>query len=303
MKFHDGKPVTVEDLKFTFDFMLKYERGIFWTANQFLESAEIQDRDNRILRLRFKKSYGEFENYFLQLNVILPKHLFDGIMEKQKVGENPRLLQIPHPIGSGPFKFGPYKKDVEMILIANKEHFHAPKVDELLYVVIPSADGMLGRLETQEIDIAEELYLKPSQVNQLKKLKHLSIVRTPDIMWFHGVTRPSWLPWRDIEFRRAWHHSIDREFLVKVCWEGEGRIPTSNTFFVEGNPWHNPNLPPIPKYDLKLARQILKEAGYSWDGEGRLVYPPPTDKKFVERVNRVVKEGYHWGGLKMQRRG
>jgi hypothetical protein len=58
-------------------------------------------------------------------------------------------------------------------------------------------------------------------------------------------------------------------------------------------------LPEIPKFDVKLAREILREAGYSWDKEGRLVYPPPTDKKFVERVNRVCKPGYTWGGLKM----
>ena len=187
-------------------------------------------------------------------------------------------------------------------MFANKEHFSAPKVDELLYVVVPSADGLLGRLETEEIDMAEDLLLNKTQINQLQKSKHLAIVRTPDINWFHAVSRPSWLPWRDIEFRRAWQHSLDREFLVKVCWEGEGRIPKSNTFFVDGNPWHNPNLPPIPKYDLKLARQILKEAGYGWDREGRLIYPPPNDPKFSERVTRVCKTGNTWGGLKMQPR-
>jgi len=303
MKFHDGKPVTVEDLKFTFDFMLKYERSIFWTANRFLESVEIKDPAKGIVRFRFKEPYGQFETYFLQLNVILPKHLFDGIMEAQKVGNNPRQLRIPKPIGSGPFKFGPYKKDAEMLLFANKEHFSAPKIDELLFVVVPSVDGILGRLETQEIDITEDIFLRPSQAAQLKKSKHLEIVKTPDIQWFHAVCRPPWFPWRDIEFRRAWHHSVDREFLVKVVWEGEGRVPTSNTFLVEGNPWHNPNLPPIPKYDLNQARQILKEAGYSWDKEGRLVYPPPTDKKFIERVNRVCKPGYHWGGLKTLPKG
>jgi peptide/nickel transport system substrate-binding protein len=303
MKFHDGRPVTVEDLKFTFDFMMKNERGIFYTTNQFLEKVEIVDRENRLVRFRFKQPYGEFETFFLVLNIIIPKHIFEGIMEKQNVGDNPRSLEIPHPIGSGPFKFGPYKKDAQLLLMANKEHFSAPKIDELLLVVVPSVDGIMGRLESQEIDLAEEIYLTASQAKQLGKSKHLSIVRTPDIKWFHGVSRPSWLPWRDIEFRRAWQHSFDREFLIKVVWEGEGRIPKSNTFFVDGNPWHNPNLPPIPKYDLKLARQILKDAGYSWNSAGRLVYPPPTDKKFIERVTRVCKPGYHWGGLKMQPKG
>jgi peptide/nickel transport system substrate-binding protein len=157
----------------------------------------------------------------------------------------------------------------------------------------------MGRLETREIDLTEQIRFSPSQAKQLEKQDHLAIVRTPDVNWYHGVVTISRLPWRDFEFRRAWHHSIDREFLVKAVWEGEGRIPASNTFFVDGNPWHNPGLPPLPEFDMKKARQILKDAGYSWDSDGRLLYPPPTDKKWVERVNRVCKEGYNWGGLKM----
>jgi len=302
MKFHDGKPVTVDDLKFSLDFVCKYDRAEFWTSDQYLEKTEILDRANRMVRFTFKEPYGQFETAFLLVNVILPKHLFEGIMEKQNVGDNARHLQIPEPVGSGPFKWGQYKKDAELLLVANKEHFHAPKIDELLMVCIPSVDGLMGRLETQEIDFVDngDFSLIPSQAEQLKKHNHLRIVRTTDIGWYHLVPRISWLPWRDIEFRRAWHHSIDRKFLVDVVWEGGGRIPKSNTFLVEGNPFHNPNLPSIPQYDLKAARQILKDAGYSWDKEGRLVYPPPTDKKFIERVTRVCKPGFSWGGLKMQ---
>jgi peptide/nickel transport system substrate-binding protein len=298
MTFHDGKPVTVDDLKFTMDFMLKYERGKIWSANRFCESVEIKDRAKRILRFRFKQPYGQFETYFLLMNIILPKHIFEGILARQKVGDDPRKLKIPKPLGSGPFKWGKYVKDTELQLIANKDHFSAPKIDKMTYVVVPSIDGLLGRLQTKEIDMVEQVALTPSQAKQLEKFKHLSIERTPDVNWFHGVCMISRLPWRDHEFRRAWHHSIDRKFLVQAVWEGEGRIPKSNTFFVEGSPWHNPNLPTIPEFDMKLARKILKDAGYSWDSQGRLVYPPPTDKKFVERVNRVCVHDA-WGGLKM----
>jgi peptide/nickel transport system substrate-binding protein len=298
MKFHDGKPVTLDDLKFTLDFMMKYERGIFWTANRYLESAEILDPKARKMRLRFKQPYAEFETAFVLLNVILPKHLWDGRMEKEKLTD-PRQLSITHPIGSGPFKFTRYQKDTDLLLTANKEHFAAPQCDELLYVVVPSIDGELGRLESGEIDFTEDLNLTPSQAKELTSQKNLTIVQTPDINWFQAVPRVSWLPFRDFQFRLAWQHTFDREFLVKVVWEGAGRVPASNTFLVDTNPWNNPNLPPVPKFDLDKARQILKEAGYSWDGEGRLLYPDSNDKAFVERVNKVVKSPYHWGGLKM----
>ena len=302
MKFHDGKPVTVDDLKFTMDFVCKYDRAEFWVSDQYLDKTEILDRTNRMVRFTFKQPFGQFETAFLLVNVILPKHVFEGLMEKQKVGDNARHLQIPEPMGSGPFKWGQHKKDAELLLVTNKDHFYVPKIEELLFICIPSIDGIMGRLETQEIDFVDngDIVLTPSQAEEMKKKKHLSVVRTTDICWYHLVPRASCMPWRDIEFRRAWHHSIDRKYLVDVVWEGGGRVPTSNTFLVEGNPFHNPNLPPIPTYDVKLARQILKDAGYSWDKEGRLVYPPPTDKKFIERVTKVCKPGYTWGGLKMQ---
>jgi len=299
MKFHDGKPVTVDDLKFTLDFLTRFERGIFWTANQFVESTAI--RDANTLRVVFKEPYGQFESYFLQINVILPKHIWQNIMTEQGVGDDPRRLRIDKPIGSGPFKFGRYRKDAELQLIADKTHFAKPQIDELWVVVTPTIDGLMGRLQNEEIDFIEssEMRLSPSQAKQLQSFKHLTIVRTPDLNWLHGVPRVSNLPWRDIEFRRAWHHSFDREFLTKVVWEGAGRPPASNTFLVEGNPWTNPKLPPVAPFDLARARDILKAAGYSWASDGRLVYPAPNDAAFRARVEAVVAKGYKWGGLKM----
>jgi len=301
MSFHDGKPVTIHDLQFTFEFMLKWERGIFWTANQFLESTVIKDEANGILRTVFKEPYGQFESYFLQLNVILPKHIWQNIMSEQGVGDDPRRLRIDKPIGSGPFSFGRYTKESQLQLSAHKSHFSQPSVDEVWVVVTPTIDGLLGRLDSQEIDLIEssDTHLTPSQVQQLEKSPHIKIVRTPDINWLHGVPRISNLPWRDVEFRRAWHHSFDRDFLVKVVWEGAGRLPKANTFLAEGSPWYNPDLPPQPQFDLDRARAILKDAGYSWADDGRLVYPAPGDAKFRRRVEQVCKEGYTWGGLKM----
>lgn len=301
MMFHDGKPVTVEDLQFTFEFMLKWERGNFWTANQYLESTAIQDAANGVVRVRFKEPYGQFESYFLQLNVILPKHIWQNIMTEQNAGQDPMRLRIDKPIGSGPFKFGRYRKDAELQLIADKTHFSKPSVDEVWAVVTPSIDGLLGRLESGDIDLIEssDTHLTPSQAKQLAGSSSVTIVKTPDLNWLHGVVRVSNLPWRDFEFRRAWHHSLDRDFVVNVVWEGAGRIPKGNTFLVEGNPWNNPDLPPVPPFDMDKARAILKDAGYTWADDGRLMYPAPADTAFRQRVQEVCKPGYKWGGLEM----
>lgn len=300
MKFHDGHPVTIADLKFTFDFMLRYERAVYWSANQFLADTEICDAAAGVLRLRFKEAYGLFETYFLQLNTILPRHIWGTIMTEQGT-DNPWQVKIDTPVGSGPFKFGQYRQDISLQMIGQKEHFSQPKLDEFWIVVTPSVDAILGRLESGELDMVdtENVPLSPTQVQELSRYPHLTIVRTPDINWLHLINRISVLPWRDYEFRRAWMHAFDRQYLVDVPWEGGGRLPQANTFLVTGNPWNNPDLPPLPAFDLKLARQILQEAGYTWDSSGRLLYPHPTNAAFRERVIRVSKPGYTWGGLMM----
>lgn len=300
MQFHDGVPVTIQDLKFTFDFLMKYERAQYWTANQFLERTAIVDEANRILRLTFKQPYGLFETYFLQLAMILPRHIWGDIMQRQGT-HNPLQLRIERPIGSGPFQFGQYREDVSLQLIANRRHFAAPKLDEFWIVVTPSVDAILGRLQAGEIDMvdSENVHLTPTQIESLREFDNLTLVHTPDINWLHLINRISVLPWRDYEFRRAWMHAFDREYLVQVPWEGGGRLPTANTFLVQGNPWNNPDLPPVPAFDLARAREILQGAGYRWDGGGRLLYPAPTDAAYRERVRRVSKPGYAWGGLMM----
>lgn len=299
MKFHDGKPVTVHDVKFSLDFLVRYDRGFFWTANQYLASAEIASESERTLKLVFKQAYGQFESYFLLLNVILPKHIWENILVEQRVGDDPRALRFEKPIGSGPFMCGRYQQDTQLQLLTNKSHFSKPTIDEILILVVPSIDGILGRLQAQEIDFAEQVDFTPSQIDSIKGEPHIRIEQTTDINWLHAVKRISWLPWRDYEFRRAWTHTIDREYLVKVVWEGSGRVPKSNTFLVEGNPWHAPGLPAAAPFDLKKAREILGDAGYSWASDGRLVYPKPDNKAWRERVEKVCAAPYTWGGLKM----
>lgn len=305
MEFHDGRPVTVHDLKFTFDFLMKYDRGFFWTANMNIASVEITDEEKRVVRVTFKEPYAEFETYFLILNVIFPKHVWERLATEQnlKEGEDARRLLVEprDQIGSGPFRFGRYRRDTELQLVANKKHFAAPKLDEVVIVVVPSVDGLLGRMQSGQIDFMDGVWMTPSQARSLEGQRHITLMPARDINWVHGVTRPAWLPWRDYEFRRAWHHTFDRRFLVDVVWEGAGRVPASNTFLVDGHPWHNPNLPPIPDFDLNKARQILREAGYRWAPDGRLMYPAPTDEAWRQRVRSVVKPGagYEWAGMQM----
>jgi ABC-type transport system substrate-binding protein len=127
----------------------------------------------------------------------------------------------------------------------------------------------------------------PTQVKELLKSPHLALKEHPTTAAPYYTFRIDQLPWRDIEFRKAFHWSIDRNYQVQVLWEGAGRALTEDSVFVPSHPFHVP-VQTTHGYDVPRARQILKEAGYSWDGSGRLLFPPDTDARFRKRANDVV---------------
>jgi hypothetical protein len=188
----------------------------------FFRIKPVQKQDTR------GKKEDEFKSLLSVDGIFIPDSSDRaGIILPPKATEAAGKDFAAHPVCSGPFRFGRYRKDAELQLIADKTHFSKPSVDEVWAVATPSIDGLLGRLQSGDIDLIEssDTHLTPSQAKQLADSPDLTIVRTADLNWLHGVPRASNMPWRDYEFRRAWHHSIDREFLVKVVWDGAGRIP------------------------------------------------------------------------------
>jgi peptide/nickel transport system substrate-binding protein len=146
MEFHDGRPVTVHDLKYTFDFLMAYDRGFFWTANSNIENVEIRDEARRVVRISFKQPYAEFETYFLILNVIFPKHVWERLAAEQglKEGEDARRLvveprdQIGSAVPSGSVAIGVTPSSSSSPTRSTSRRLKSKRV---VMVVVPSVDG------------------------------------------------------------------------------------------------------------------------------------------------------------------
>ena len=78
-------------------------------------------------------------------------------------------------------------------------------------------------------------------------------------------------PFDDPAVRQAVAHVVPREAIIANIFKGFA-VPADSYVSVAIDYWHNPNLPHYD-YDLEAARQILADAGYTWDDEGRLLYP------------------------------
>ncbi len=273
MMFHDGKPVTLEDIQFSFEYSRK--SGYLLSFLKNLESVEIEG-DNK-LRFKLKEPDAGFLFTVLCQVYILPKHIWAEI-------DNPATFANDNPIGSGPFKFDYYRRDEELSLKAFKDHFAPPKNDGFLHVVYGNIEAIVGALERGEIDSTAAPVLDSLQAERLGKLPEIKVVAPLTFGMYMLEFNTRIPPLNDVHFRRAISYAIPVPAMIKRVWDGFA-VPAGAMISPENKFWHNSNLPPWP-YDMEKAKEELRQAGYEWDSEGRLYYPAPeNDKRWIDTVD------------------
>lgn len=281
MKFHDGQPVTLEDIKFSFEYGRK--SGYLLSFLENLDSVEIVGDDT--LRFKLKGPDAGFMFTVLCQVSILPKHIWSKV-------ENPANFANDEMVGSGPFKFDYRRRDEELSLKANKEHFAPPKNDGYLYVVYGNVEAIVGALEQGQIDASAAL-LEPPQVARLEKNPDLKIVAPLSFGMYLLEYNTRIEPFNDVYFRRAISYAVPVPQMINQIMEGHA-VPAGAMISPENKFWHNSKLPPWP-YDMEKAKEELTKAGYEWDDQGRLYYPAPeNDRRWIDSVDRYEKRPKTW---------
>lgn len=271
MKWHDGKPVTVEDVKFSFEAPLSGEVPMY---KPFVDNIKfIEIINSNTLDFNLKNPSATFEIASLSKINLIPKHIWEPILKDLKNStDNVESTQEEIPIGSGPYKFSHWKFSEEIVLDANKEHFSAPKMEKWIVRFILNMEATLGMIQNGEINFLAA-YLGDPQLLQRKveadsKLTMVSSVDVGARFFAPNHRRP---PFDDSAFRRAVAAVTDRDLIVAAIWKGFA-VPGDSVVSPAMKFWKNKNLN-LPSGGVEEAKQILKEAGYEWDKKGRLMYP------------------------------
>jgi len=259
--WHDLQPVTTEDVAFTYNYLLQYTAPQYTIYLDGLKQATAIS--NKIVRFELEVPNSSFITQAMTQVPILPKHIWENVTEPEKMPGNTV-------IGSGPFKFDYVREGQESRMLAFKEHFFPPKIEGLLYIYYGTADAMYNALINQDVDIIEALL--PHQVGELAQYDYLTVLVGPSLnvtgFWFnmrHGM------PFSDKAFRTALSYAVPMNMIAEDIYlglvtPGASLISPVNEF------WYNPAIQPMP-YDMEKARQILRDAGYTWDNNGRLRLP------------------------------
>ncbi len=250
VKFHNGEPVTADDVKFSFE---RY-RG---AANKLMKDkvAAVEVVDPGRVRFRFKEPWPDFMTYYGSLTTgagwIVPRKYLE------KVGDDGFKRA---PVGAGPYRFVSFNPGVELVLEANESYWRkSPSVKRLVLKSIPDEATRLAMLKRGEADVV--YLLQSALAEEARRTAGLTLRPTPIVSTHWLAFLDQWdpkSPWADRRVRLAANHAIDRQVMNEAITLGFSRItwsiiPQSFDFY-----WQ----PPAYPYDPVRAKQLLAEAGY-----------------------------------------
>ncbi|MDO5755267.1 MAG: ABC transporter substrate-binding protein [Tissierellia bacterium] len=269
MKFHDGEPVTVEDVKFSYDAFIENEVEYFMSFTEVIDNVEITGENT--VRFTLKEPYAPFVTNTLTQIPILPKHIWENI-------EDPLNFENSEPIGSGPFVFKNFRPGEELVTETNREYFQDIKIDGYIFKIFGSPEGVLTALELGDIDLVS-YDLIPAHIEQIEnneggKYDHLELTNVNDIGFFYLGMNNEKAPFNNKDFRIALAHLVDYDLALDVYLKGYGGRGGAGLVINSANEfWHNPDAVKYDSYDPDRAKEILEEAGFTWDDEGKLHMP------------------------------
>jgi peptide/nickel transport system substrate-binding protein len=266
-KWHDGKPLTVEDVTFSFEYSKKWKAPFFLSSLERISGIEVTGA--RALRFRLSEPFAPLLSNLFAAMFILPKHVWQDIPDKVDV-DDPLNYPNENPVGSGPFKFDFWDRGSVLKVSANTDHFSPPKSAGVIRIVYGSHDAMAAAIERNECDRTRYI-LKPTLMEDLNKVENVVGKGYPSHGFYDfsfNLTKP---PFTDPVFRKAINLAVPRDLIRDLALSGHAEnggsvIGPANKF------WHNPQVKAHGQ-NIKQARDLLASAGYGWDSDGQLRYP------------------------------
>jgi peptide/nickel transport system substrate-binding protein len=251
VRWHDGRPFTAADVKFTFDAIVDpRNRALFRTT--FLGLQSVTALDDYAVRFEFDRPYAALP-IVLGFNIpMLPRHLLEG----KNLVEMPEFIR--NPVGTGPYRWKEYVEGSHVTLEANPDYYAGrPPIGTVVIKIIPDINTVVAQLRTGELDLG---IIEPVHVDSLKNIAHLRFQTTELPSAFYIALNGSRVPFNDRKVRQAFMHGLNRPQIVERILKGTANLATGPYAKAFGR-FYNPNLKPYP-YDPDRAKQLLGEAGF-----------------------------------------
>ncbi len=273
VKFHDGTPLTPDDVLFTFQRIM--DPAVKSPAATFYQDVEsvTAEANKVIFKLKKPMANSLLPNFAGVNSSIISK----AFLEK---GENLQLKTN----GTGPFYLAEYVPGNYLVLKKNPYYFveGLPYLDEIRVLFMPEEISRVAALKNGDIDLAR-IY-EPLNLRQFPT-QAFKIYRSPVLSYYLIGFNTTRGPLKDPKVRNALNYAINREAIVKIVAFGEGVATGPMNPLVQ--PWALlPKDFEEYKYDPSKAKKLLSEAGYPNGFEFEIV----TSQRYnFEKVAQVIQ--------------
>jgi peptide/nickel transport system substrate-binding protein len=245
VRFHDGRPLTSRDVKWTFDTLLQGKvRSTKAAVYRFVDHIDAPDEFTVVFHMK-------------EPSATLLWNLSDGAVGIVPYGGGNEVTT--HPMGSGPFKFVSAETDKEVVVERNDDYWgEKAKLERVRFAVVPDATTRALELRKGSADAAINA-LTPDMVQTLQRDPSLAVERAPGtVLAYMGFNLRDPIL-RDVRVRQAIAYALDRRPMIEYLWRGEAQPARS---ILPPQSWAYNGDVPAYDHDPEKARQLLDAAGY-----------------------------------------
>ncbi|WP_071458755.1 ABC transporter substrate-binding protein [Bacillus massilinigeriensis] len=280
VKFHDGTDFNAEAVVFNFERWKAGNKERFYYYNsQFGDvMKEVKAVDEHTVEFTLNRVLAPFYK-----NLAMSPFAIASPEAIKKHGDK----FAENPTGTGPFKFKEWKRNDKVTIVKNENYWKKglPKLDSVIFRVIPENSARLNALNTGEVDLIDGVNF--SDVDSIKKNDKLQAFFRPSLNVAYLGLNNERGPLKDKKVRQALNYAVDKKALIDAFYAGAAEAAVNP--MPETVAGYNDAVKDY-EYDPEKAKQLLKEAGYEKGFEIELWAMPvarpymPDGKKVAEAI-------------------
>ena len=256
--WHDGKPFTSADVRFTVD-AINGPNYNPESTDGFDRISSVDTPDAQTAVVHYREIYAPYDIQFIRGT--LPKHVLDGrdIDRAQDYNRNP--------LGTGPYRVAEWKAG-EYILLERVPHYwrgdEYPVIRRLLFKFIANTNTRINQLKSGEVHVVA---LVPwDKYREIAGLPSLTIHKTRGNAYEHvTLNEQHFPPFADVRVRRALTHALDRELLTRTILDGLAPVAHGP---IQPVSWAYTDQITRYAFDPARARALLDDAGWKVGANG-----------------------------------
>ena len=242
--FQNGKPVTAEDVKWSFA-QISAQGSTAHFRTEFANFTNVETPDAQTVVITTKEPIAVLPLWFASPHVPI---LASGSTEGNPMG-----------VGAGPFSIRAQERGVSIDLVKFDKYFKSgqPKIDGMKIVAYADENLRVAALEAGDVDLIE--YVPWQHMAAIEKNPRLKLDSADGpfmALGFNGGTGP----FKDVRLRQAVAHAIRREEIVEAAFFGRGR-PLEGIPIPSSSPFYDAALAKTWTYNPDRAKKLMAEAG------------------------------------------